>query len=117
MHNLYALLIIRVCKTSLLSIQITCPLVMWFLMQLRSCDFVGAIHDRVTNDAGGGGGCRTRALQLSRKHPRLIVESLPTSTSCLTGWILNLPGIFFFDQIIPSNVPGLKKVLVYRCFV
>ena len=60
--------------------KITCYLVMWFLMQLRSCDFVGAIHDRVTNDAGGGGRCRTRALQHSCKHPRLIVESLPSST-------------------------------------
>ena len=80
-----------------------CKNVTWscgFHAAKRSCDFVGAIHDSVTNDAGGGGGGGTRALQLSRKHPRLIVESLPSSTlSCLTGWILNTPGKHFLAKL------------------
>ena len=57
--------------------KITCYLVMWFLMQLRSCDFVGAIHDRVTNDAGAAEPARCRTLATI---PTLILESLPTST-------------------------------------
>ena len=70
---------------------------------------MGAIHDSVTNDAGGGGGCRTRALQLSCKHPRLIVESLPSSTQP-NRLDFKPTGKTFLGQIILWNVLGLKKL-------
>ena len=111
MLNSYTQFIIRVCK----SILTEKSHVIWSCgFSCRSCDFVGAIHDRVTNDAGGGGGCRTRALQHSCKHPRLIVESLPSST--LPNRLDFKPtGKIFVGQLSPGcSLIEEKTLLLFR---
>ena len=86
--------------------KITCYLVMWFLMQLRSCDFVGAIHDRVTNDAGAAEPARCSTLATI---PTLILQSLPSST--LPNRLDFKPtGKTFLGQMIIQAVPGSTSV-------
>ena len=82
--------------------KITCYLVMWFLMQLRSCDFVGAIHDRVTNDAGGAEPARCSTLATI---PTLILESLPSST---------LPNRLDFE---PTGKTFLGKMIIQAVLI